>query len=58
MELNGCVGIVTGCTGGLGQRICRALAGNGAHVAGVYRDSRDEAEPPTISSSRFRISTA
>jgi 3-oxoacyl-[acyl-carrier protein] reductase len=44
MELKGTVAIVTGCTGGLGQRICRAFAENGAHVAGVYQHSQDQAE--------------
>ncbi len=44
MELSGAVAIVTGCTGGLGQRICRALAGAGTQVAGVYLQSREQAE--------------
>ena len=44
MELKGAVAIVTGCTGGLGQRICRAFAENGAHVAGVYQHSKEQAE--------------
>lgn len=47
MELRGAVAIVTGCTGGLGQRICRALAGGGVHVAGVYLRSREQAEALT-----------
>jgi 3-oxoacyl-[acyl-carrier protein] reductase len=44
MELKGAVAIVTGCTGGLGQRICRAFAERGTQVAGVYVQSRDQAE--------------
>jgi len=32
MELKGCAAIVTGGSGGLGQRICRALALNGVNV--------------------------
>jgi 3-oxoacyl-[acyl-carrier protein] reductase len=44
MELKGAVAIVTGCTGGLGQHICRALVQQGTQVAGVYLESRDKAE--------------
>ena len=44
MELKGSVAIVTGCTGGLGQRICRAFAENGTQVAGVYVHSKEQAE--------------
>ncbi len=44
MELRGCVAIVTGCTGGLGQRICRTLAESSVQVAGVYLKSREQAE--------------
>ncbi len=44
MELKGAVVIVTGCTGGLGQRICRAFAEQGAQVAGVYLKSKEPAE--------------
>lgn len=44
MEMKGTVAIVTGCTGGLGQRICRAFAESGAQVAGVYQHSKAEAE--------------
>jgi 3-oxoacyl-[acyl-carrier protein] reductase len=44
MELKGSVAIVTGCTGGLGQRICRAFAANGTHVVGVYVQSKEQAE--------------
>ena len=44
MQLKGTVAIVTGGNGGLGQRICRALAQAGSDVAVVYARSRDEAE--------------
>jgi 3-oxoacyl-[acyl-carrier protein] reductase len=44
MELKGSVAIVTGCTGGLGQRIGRALAARGTQVAGVYLQSKEPAE--------------
>lgn len=44
MELKGAVAIVTGCTGGLGQHICRALVQQGTQVAGIYLESRDRAE--------------
>jgi len=44
MELNGAVALVTGGNGGLGQRICHALAKEGVHVAVMYAQSRDEAE--------------
>ena len=44
MDLNGAVALVTGGNGGLGQRICHALAKEGVHVAVVYARSRDQAE--------------
>ena len=44
MELNGTVSIVTGGNGGLGQRICVALAAAGSKVAVVYAASREQAE--------------
>jgi 3-oxoacyl-[acyl-carrier protein] reductase len=39
MELKGCVAIVTGGSGGLGQRICRALASAGVNVTVNYTAS-------------------
>lgn len=44
MELKGAVALVTGGNGGLGQRICHALAGAGCHVAVVYARSREAAQ--------------
>jgi len=44
MELKGCAAIVTGGSGGLGQRICRALAINGVNVAVNYAESEAKAK--------------
>lgn len=44
MQLQDTVSIVTGGNGGLGQRICHALAQAGSHVVVVYAQSRDSAE--------------
>lgn len=44
MDLRGAVALVTGGNGGLGQRICHALAKEGVHVAVMYAQSRDQAE--------------
>ena len=44
MELKGAVALVTGGNGGLGQRICHALAQQGAHIAVMYAKSREQAE--------------
>src|ERR1700704_2679312 len=44
MDLRGAVALVTGGNGGLGQRICHALAKEGAHIAVMYAQSRDQAE--------------
>jgi 3-oxoacyl-[acyl-carrier protein] reductase len=44
MELHGTVAIVTGGNGGLGQRICHALARAGSHIAVVYAQSREQAQ--------------
>ncbi len=44
MDLKGMVALVTGGNGGLGQRICHALAQEGANVAVMYARSRNQAE--------------
>ncbi len=44
MDLKGTVALVTGGNGGLGQRICHALAREGAQIAVMYARSQDQAE--------------
>lgn len=44
MDLKGSVALVTGGNGGLGQRICHALAREGVNIAVMYAQSRDQAE--------------
>jgi len=43
MDLKNAVAVVTGGNGGLGQRICHALARAGANIAVVYAQSANEA---------------
>ncbi len=43
MQLQDTVAIVTGGNGGLGQRICHALAKGGSHIVVVYTQSREAA---------------
>src|SRR2546423_12601681 len=59
MDLNGAVALVTGGNGGLGQRICHALAKEGSHVAVMYAQSRDQAEGVARDlTSRYQINAA
>jgi 3-oxoacyl-[acyl-carrier protein] reductase len=44
VNLKGTAALVTGGNGGLGQRICHALAKEGVHIAIVYARSREQAE--------------
>lgn len=44
MELKGKVALITGGNGGLGQRICHALAREGVNLAIMYAQSRGQAE--------------
>src|SRR5579863_1934476 len=59
MDLNGAVALVTGGNGGLGTRICHALAKEGVHVAVMYAQSRAEAEGVARElTSRYQINAA
>ena len=44
MDLKNSVAVVTGGNGGLGQRICHALAQQGVNIAVVYAKSEEQAE--------------
>jgi len=59
MDLKGAVALVTGGNGGLGQRICHALAKEGTHIAVMYAQSRDQAEDVARElTSRYQINAA
>ena len=59
MDLKGAVALVTGGNGGLGQRICHALAKQGTRIAVVYARSRDQAEGVVHElASRHRVDAA
>ena len=59
MDLKGSVALVTGGNGGLGQRICHALAKEGTHIAVMYARSRDQAEGVAQElTSRYQINAA
>ena len=59
MDLKGAVALVTGGNGGLGQRICHALAKEGVHVAVMYAQSREQAEGVAHDlTSRYQINAA
>ena len=44
MDLKGTVAVITGGSGGLGGRICNALADEGANVVVLYNTGRKQAE--------------
>jgi 3-oxoacyl-[acyl-carrier protein] reductase len=59
MDLKGAIALVTGGNGGLGQRICHALAKEGAHIAVMYAQSREQAEGVARElTSRYQINAA
>jgi 3-oxoacyl-[acyl-carrier protein] reductase len=58
MDLKGTVAVVTGGNGGLGQRICHALAAQGCHIAVVYAKSKDQAEGVAKDLQKYQVTAA
>ena len=58
MDLKGKVAVVTGGNGGLGQRICHALAKEGCHIAVVYAQSKDQATSVARDLEKHQVSAA
>jgi 3-oxoacyl-[acyl-carrier protein] reductase len=59
MDLKGAVALVTGGNGGLGQRICHALAKEGTHIAVMYAQSREQSETFARElTSRYQVNAA
>jgi len=57
MDLKGKVALVTGSTGGLGSRICRALADEGMNLAMIYKNSMEKAEEDAIELRKIGVNT-
>jgi NAD(P)-dependent dehydrogenase (short-subunit alcohol dehydrogenase family) len=58
MDLKNSVAVVTGGNGGLGQRICHALAKEGCHIAVVYAQSKDQAAGVAKDLERHQVTAA
>lgn len=58
MELRGCTAIVTGGSGGLGERICHALARNAVNVVVNYAESQAKAERVAAELGRLGVRAA
>lgn len=58
MELKNSVAVVTGGNGGLGQRICHALASAGVNIAVVYARSAEQAEGVARDLQRHQVNAA